>query len=32
MLETREGYMNQYLSIEALKEAADIEDMRYRYY
>ena len=32
MLETREGYMNQYLSIEALKEAADIEDMRYKYY
>jgi peptidyl-prolyl cis-trans isomerase D len=32
MLETREGYMNQYLSIEALKEAANIEDMRYRYY
>lgn len=32
MLETREGYMNQYLSIEALKEAANIEDMRYKYY
>ena len=32
MLETRENYMNQYLSIEALKEAANIEDMRYRYY
>ena len=32
MLETREGYMNQYLSIEALKEAAAIEDMRYKYY
>lgn len=32
MLETREGYMNQYLAIEALKEAANIEDMRYRYY
>ena len=32
MLETREGYMNQYLSIEALKEVADIEDMRYKYY
>jgi peptidyl-prolyl cis-trans isomerase D len=32
MLETRENYMNQYLSIEALKEAANIEDMRYKYY
>ena len=32
MLETREGYMNQYLSIEALKTAAEIKDMRYRYY
>ena len=32
MLETRESYMNQYLSIEALKEAANIEDMRYKYY
>ena len=32
MLETREGYMNQYLSIEALKEAANIKDMRYKYY
>ena len=32
MLETRESYMNSYLSIEALKEAANIEDMRYRYY
>ena len=32
MLETREGYMNQYLSIEALKDAANIEDMRYKYY
>ena len=32
MLETRESYMNSYLSIEALKEAADIEDMRYKYY
>ncbi|MBR5237901.1 MAG: SurA N-terminal domain-containing protein [Paludibacteraceae bacterium] len=32
MLETRESYMNQYLAIEALKEAANIEDMRYKYY
>ena len=32
MLETREAYMNSYLSIEALKEAANIEDMRYKYY
>ena len=32
MLETRESYMNSYLSIEALKEAANIEDMRYKYY
>jgi peptidyl-prolyl cis-trans isomerase D len=32
MLETRENYMNQYLLIEALKEAANIEDMRYKYY
>ncbi len=32
MLETRESYMNQYLTIEALKEAANIEDMRYKYY
>ena len=32
MLETREGYINQYLSIEALKEAANIEDLRYKYY
>lgn len=32
MLETREAYMNSYLAIEALKEAANIEDMRYKYY
>ena len=32
MLQTREAYMNSYLSIEALKEAANIEDMRYKYY
>ncbi len=32
MLETREKYMNQYLLIEALKTAAEIEDMRYKYY
>ena len=32
MLETRESYMNSYLSIEALKTAAEIEDMRYKYY
>ena len=32
MLETREAYMNPYLAIEALKEAANIEDMRYKYY
>ena len=32
MLETRENYMNPYLAIEALKEAANIEDMRYKYY
>ena len=32
MLETRESYMNSFLAIEALKEAANIEDMRYKYY
>ena len=32
MLETRESYMNSYLSIEALKTAAEIKDMRYIYY
>lgn len=32
MLETRENYTNQYLMIEALKNAAEIEDMRYKYY
>ena len=32
MLETRESYMNPYLAIEALKSAAEIKDMRYRYY
>jgi peptidyl-prolyl cis-trans isomerase D len=32
MLEARENYMNQYLLIEALKKAANIQDMRYKYY
>ena len=32
MLETRESYMNSYLTIEALKTAAEIKDMRYIYY
>lgn len=32
LLSTRESYMAQYLSLEALKKAAKIEDMRYKYY
>lgn len=32
LLSTRESYMTQYLAIEALKEAANIKDMRYKYY
>ncbi len=32
MLSTRENYMIQYLYVEALKEAANIQDFRYRYY
>lgn len=32
LLSTRESYMIQYMSIEALKKAADIKDLRYKYY
>ena len=32
MLAARESYMTQYLTVEALKEAAKIKDLRYKYY
>lgn len=32
LLTARESYMTQYMIIEALKKAANIEDMRYKYY
>lgn len=32
LLSTRESYMVQYMSLEALKKAAEIKDMRYKYY